>query len=588
MTSGSPTWPAGIPKPTDPRLSPTVARLVDASGEDLAESLAGAVSAVARARGLEVEFRVEDQVVEPDWAVSSVEIDPDLAREQGHFLPGAVREVLTGPSVRRSSGVHHTPIELASALVAMALGDRSTDVVGDPSVGGGVFLLAAAEQLAGEPNEILGRLTGCDIDPLAVATTEAALALWSGGIEPPRGAIRVADFMAGDPFGGVRPDAVVGNPPFLSQLRGSTVRGRARRSDLRGRWPQLGGYVDESVAFLLAAVDESADGGTVALIQPTSFLSARDAQSVRRHLEAVAPPTAFWWSREPVFDADVDVCAIVCRPGSTETSVRRFEGLPAVDAGSCLRPSPESWSTLLSGMSGVPDVAVDGESLSSIANVTAGFRDQYYGLRGAIVEDPEGDHPLVTSGLIDPLRFRRGSTTCRFDRQTWQSPAVVIDRVDPAIRGWVNDRLRPKVMVATQTRVVEVMVDDLGVAVPCTPVVVVEPHDPAMVWHVAAALTSPVVSAMLVGSAAGSGLSADAIRVSASMLAGTALPPEGPRWDEAALAARAAQQSADAGEPTDLVAVARLCDAAYGVHDEELLSWWSARLPHRGEINRPQ
>ena len=67
------------------------------------------------------------------------------------------------------------------------------DLVLDPAVGGGVFLLAAGEAMPGGRAERVERLRGFDIDPVAVATTRAALALWSGGTEPALDAVRVAD-----------------------------------------------------------------------------------------------------------------------------------------------------------------------------------------------------------------------------------------------------------------------------------------------------------------------------------------------------------------------------------------------------------
>ena len=53
----------------------------------------------------------------------------------------------------------------------------------------------------------------------------------------------------------------------------------------------------------------------------------------------------------------------------------------------------------------------------------------------------------------------------------------------------------PKVLVASQTKVIEAVVDEAGRAVPGTPVVSVEPTDPEVdVWHLAALLTSPVAT----------------------------------------------------------------------------------------------
>ena len=127
------------------------------------------------------------------------------------------------------------------------------------------------------------------------------------------------------------------------------------------------------------------------------------------------------------------------------------------------------------------------------------------------------------------------------------TPAVLLDRVDPSIGTWIRDRLVPKVLVASQTRVIEAIVDVDGRCVPCTPVVSVEPCDDPSVWHLAALLTSPVATAWLVTEAAGTALSASAVRVSAATLAALPLPDDQQAWDIAAEAARNGDVAARGG-----------------------------------------
>lgn len=562
-------------------LSSTVARFIEASTGEHAGVLAGVVAAAAELTGVEAEFCIDGARVSPDREVAAVVIDDSL-RPLAHFLPGAVREALLTSEVRRGGGVHHTPFDVASAIVDLAWPLHDPKLVADPSTGGGVFLIAAAERMSGTKEDAVARLIGCDIDPLAVATTEAAIALWSGGVRPAPGNIRLADFLENDPFAGRTPDLIVGNPPFLSQLRARTARGQASRAELSIRWPGLGGYVDEAVLFLVAASENVAAGGTVALVQPTSALSARYAAPARALLDELAPPVAFWWSQQQVFDAAVDTCAVVCRRGATERKVTRSFGRPPEPVADCDRPSPVSWSPLLAGMIDIPDVSVDGDLLASLADTTAGFRDQYYGLRDAVADDPDGLIRLITSGLIDPLNNLWGEHTCRYDRREWQAPCVHIERIDAELRPWFIKRLRPKLLVATQTRVIEVVVDVDGTMIPSTPVVVVEPHDSDMLWHLAAALCAPATSARLVASSAGSGLSRDAVRVSAASLAEVVLPPRGPGWDTAADAIRDLHEASEpSGRLGSLMAIAELCDAAYGIDNPQLGEWWAARLPSR-------
>ncbi len=572
-------------------MSSTVARFIEASDGDHATTLAGVVAAAANVIGVDVEFMIDGASVPPDREVAAVEIGEGLVSE-AHLLPGAVREALLSPQARRGGGVHHTPFAVAETIVELAWPADEPKVVADPSTGGGVFLLAAAQRMAGTRAEVVDRLIGCDIDPLAVATTEAAIALWSGGVSPSPGAIRVADFLQDDPFAGLTPDLVVGNPPFLSQLRARTARGQGSRAGLSGRWPGIGGYVDEAVLFMVAATELVSPGGTVALVQPTSALSARDASTARAMLDELAPPVSFWWSRERVFSAAVDACAVVCRRRSSERSVKRSLGCPPKPVDDCPRPSSVSWSPLLAGMADLPEIRHNFESgdlLASLASTTAGFRDQYYGLRKAVVDDPGGSNRLITAGLIDPLSNRWGEATCRYDRREWKSPCVRLERIDAELRHWFGQRLRPKLLVATQTRLLEVVVDPDGTMIPSTPVVVVEPDDDDMIWHLAAALCAPATSARLVTSAAGSGLSRDAVRVSATALSEVALPVPGPEWDAAATAVKALHEAGGAaGHVDDLLAVAKLCDAAYGTEDPRLSEWWAARLPPRLVLAGPK
>ena len=58
------------------------------------------------------------------------------------------------------------------------------------------------------------------------------------------------------------------------------------------------------------------------------------------------------------------------------------------------------------------------------------------------------------------------------------------------------------------------------------------------------------------------------------------LPPDGPDWDDAASAVRAATAASDpAARRAALVAAAVASCAAYRVPADGLVDWWAARLP---------
>ena len=454
-----------------------------------ARRVAGVVLAVARWRGV----RLPDLPLLSAWGapVPADDVDSD-----DPWLPGRAHESLLEQGARKRRGAWYTPREVARLVVDWAPGEP----VLDPACGGGAFLLAAAER--GVP---VDRLHGIDVDPVAAAVAEASLCLLDRG----RPTITVGDGLGEWP---VEPGAVVGNPPFLGQLKASTARGGGD------------GYADTAALFLREAVRRSP---RVALVQPESVLAARDTEPIRRE---VAPHLrAIWVPGEPLFgDAAVHTCVVVTGPGAP----RLLRGVPPVDAGPL---DPHRWATAAAG--DAPDVDLDGPPLGATAKVVAGFRDEYYSL-GGHVREREG-RPLITSGLIDRGRCRWGEKPARYGGTRWDAPAVV----DPP--PW-TDRLRvPKVLVATQTKVLEAVADTTGEWVPCTPVVSVVP-EPERLWHVLAALLSPAATAWLLHRSAGTALSSGAIKPTAPLLRELPLPTDGARWDRAAAAVRDGEVDVDA------------------------------------------
>ena len=73
--------------------------------------------------------------------------------------------------------------------------------------------------------------------------------------------------------------------------------------------------------------------------------------------------------------------------------------------------------------------------------------------------------------------------------------AALAAGVDEPVRTWFEALLRPKVVVATQTKVLEAAADVRGEVVPSVPVISVVPHDERRLWHLLAVLLAPPVSA---------------------------------------------------------------------------------------------
>jgi hypothetical protein len=507
----------------------------------------------------------------------------------------SVLEAVTPPAQRRVNGLHVTPAWLADELVALALDGVATRpdelTICDPACGGGAFLLSAARALhaRGVPRDCAVRqVWGADVDPVGLAAAEVALVLWAGEPPPP------GHLVVGDPLltglrlwptvppGGF--GAVVGNPPFLNQLGRTTVRSAAETGRLRQRFGEaVQPYTDTAWLFLLLGCELASDGGRVTLIQPMSLVAARDAAVVREALSDHAELRHLWVEPGRSFAAGVKVCAPVLEIRRSRT---REGGVGS------------TWADRLADAIGIPRVvvgpargAVPVPRLGERATVLAGFRDEYYGLVPLVREAEkaasaglpgDGERPLVTAGVIDWGRCVWGGRPSRFAKQMWAAPVVDLDQpghqaddeVAQAAARWVRRTAVPKIVVATQTRVVEAAVDVAGCWVPSVPTLAVLPEHPDDLWPLAAALAAPTATAWLLRRAPETGLSRGALKIAARDLADLPLPVDATAWE----AATAALQTY-VREPTSnhVETFARAAGAAYAA-PESLVDWWRRRL----------
>jgi hypothetical protein len=515
---------------------------------------------------------------------------------------------------RRRAGAYYTPAPVAAGLTRLALrGALGSTTVADLAVGGGAFLLAAAEALAGVG---LGRrhvveelLWGVDLDAGAVAACRRALVAWAaegGEVADPRHVL-VGDGLRGraawpdspaEGFG-----AVVGNPPFQSQLGRETARGPDGLAALREHYGEIvKPYVDTAALFLVAATRSVAPGGRIALVLPESVLAARDAGPARAAALDSCHVTAFWWAGAQVFDAVVDVCApVLTRGGAAPVEVQRFSG-PAVTDAAPVHVDPaalaagRSWASLLTPEGTIPQLELgDVGTLGDFATATAGFREQFYGIADHVRE--AGSHAsdaarpcarLVTVGLVDPMRCRWGVAGARFAGQRWVEPVVdlvSLHDADERLARWGDERLVPKVVLATQTRVLEPAVDLDGSWWPSVPTIAVVPRgeaDADLLWSIAAVLAAPPVSAWALEHHRGAALARDAIKLAASQVLAIPLPPDRVAWDAGAAAAARAQRGAAVGDAEAwreaLVEVGHAMTRAYRA-PSAVLDWWLDRLP---------
>lgn len=298
------------------------------------------VNRIAEARGLPTPWP-EASATLPAWLVGE-----DLAG-WGVAELGEMRERLLPAEDRTTAGVWYTPLEVAEFMARFTLEGQMCEcgqpgcalrvLVLDPACGAGVFLIAAARQIA----TVYARLAtgaddppawavraalpfameqcvfGVDTDPVAVDLAKAALWLEIGGTRP----ITWMDdnIIVGDPLAGDCPKAledriadpdplvIIGNPPYRDKAKGAAPWIEARRQAgaeelvprpsldefrtegngrIEGKLSNLWTYFWRWAAW---KAFESRDApGWVALITPSAWLAAESFAGMREHLRRVA------------------------------------------------------------------------------------------------------------------------------------------------------------------------------------------------------------------------------------------------------------------------------------------------------------
>lgn len=528
-----------------------------------------------------------------------------LVRAHEQALRGESRE-------RRKKGAFYTPVDVAERITAITLDplldswERASPppIVMDPACGAGVFVRAAFRRIfsrltsdggmksADARRVALASVRGVDASVRAVRI--ARRALWLEIADPSlafallRRSIRVGDGLGRWPSGVA---AVVGNPPFLGQLKTRTVQTRSARAGLRRRFGRLvGAYTDPAAVFLARSIDGVIPGGRVGLIQPTSTLAARDAAAVRACVEASAWCDWFWAMPSGIFDASVSACAMVWNlvPPTPRASTVIVTGRAGARESSQPWCPGGSWAGWLARAMGTPQarrVACHG-CIEDLAEVAADFRDQYYGLRGAVEEielarSTPDVVPLLITAHVDVGTHRWGEVDARLLGQRWLRPGARV----PALRarglgGFVDARCVPKVVVATQTRVIEACVDEQGRFLPVVPLISITPRGEADLWRLAAAVLAPVNSLRALERCAGAGLSSGAIKLSASGVRRIELPGVASAWDASALSLRRLAEARHDERPQALRAFGAESLAAFGLGGaaaRRILHWWLSR-----------
>lgn len=394
-------------------------------------------------------------------------------------------------------------------------------------------------------------------------------------------------------------DVIVGNPPFLNQVENATTVAKGLASVAR---LVTGGsavrYTDISATFLLLARNLLSRHGRASLVQPQSLLAAKAAGPVRAELLSDSTLAHIWVSNEHLFSASVFTCApTILRDGPRRFPVGRqhsgaFATLEPLDVVMDELAEEISWAHLTAEASGIPAVdIIAGGTIGDLADTVADFTE-YYRLEGFIVDDadlPDDANrsefpPLVTTGLIDLAECTWGKQATRILKQKWQAPRVDRQRMyaEGTLGQWIDRRRVPKAILATQTKVIEVFVDEPGEYIASIPLITVMPNDVERLWHIAAALASPVTCAIAMRQFAGAALSAEAIKISAKQTLALPIPEPSDDWDRAAALFRQAQGISDVEQRnTVLLRYADASVTAFKVQPEQaeaVVKWWAERL----------
>jgi tRNA1(Val) A37 N6-methylase TrmN6 len=194
-------------------------------------------------------------------------------------------------AIRKRWGEFYTPPEVSSLMAAWAVRSAG-DLVLDPAVGSGTFLVQAAarlKSLGASPNRCAAQLVGIDVNPTSCLMALANLVPLTDGI-PVR--LIEGDFFTVRPPGNLlatmtveKVDAVICNPPYSRHHEMS----RERKEEL-GRLIEIESATKLSrltslyVHFMIRAATFLRRGGRLAFLTPAEFMDVNYGQALRTFL----------------------------------------------------------------------------------------------------------------------------------------------------------------------------------------------------------------------------------------------------------------------------------------------------------------
>lgn len=195
------------------------------------------------------------------------------------------------PAIRKRRGEFYTPPQVSSLMALWAV-RSADDVVLDPAVGSGAFLLQSAarmKSLGASPAQSAAHLVGIDINSTSCLMTLANLAAFIGS--PPKRLIE-GDFfsirhrgssLSSETLEDV--DAVICNPPYSRhhELTRTRKEELARLIEIESG-SRLSRLTSLYVHFMIHATTFLTHGGRLAFLTPAEFMDVNYGQPLRKHL----------------------------------------------------------------------------------------------------------------------------------------------------------------------------------------------------------------------------------------------------------------------------------------------------------------
>ncbi len=542
------------------------------------------------------------------------------------------QQFLESAGLRTSQGAFYTPFGIVERVLELSFGsspiylrdtkDTPFRVI-DPTCGTGNFLLVAALHLASlsEETEIENQdrlvwivencIYGADLDPEATRLAVSNLVQLTGGKADSSKISK--HFYTGNAlllneetdtlFGSFDPtwssvfpevfdsysagfDAVIGNPPFLNQLKSETALDSAVAGHLKKSMGENAQALTNAATLFLAAATRiiKEASGRIAFIEPLSIIATRDSEPLRKSVDEAGHLEAMWICEDQVFDAAVQTCVVFINQ-SHHGGIKVYAGESGVFVAEVPKEAtPGEWSRFIYAARSLPNFEIaSGPALSEIAEATNDFRDEYYGLIGHVIDKESAEShkfpKLLTVGKVDLAQALWGDSDTKFAKDKYLHPRVDVDALSKKLQKWAKVRLQPKVIVATQTRLIELFVDEAGEYLPSIPLASVTPLQPENLWKVAACLAAPPISLLAYQRLAGAGMSAEVLKLSARNLLKLPLPADDEKWNLGSELLRSSHSLSGSRRTEELEAFGYTMCEAYELSDhQEIMDWWLERL----------